>query len=250
MSESAEITENMRQKARELNIDLIGAIPSELMDEFAGMEVNWDRWGTMKSPRDYLPDARSVVVVAEAAFGPTIDLAVRRRGGWNYVGYKPLELDTWEIGSYLQSLGYQAEVFPSHLSQKNMARLAGMGSFGKNTLLLNPDVGPYLRIDGIVTDAPLEYDEPAEADLCGSCERCLQACPTGALQPFEIEAEKCLVHQRLQGPDDVRYAGLLEQYSPRLASGAYLMCQRCQQVCPVGGIPPWERDGTTDRVSH
>ncbi len=116
MSGSAGITEKIRQKARELNIDLIGAIPSEWMDEFAGMEVNWDRWGTMKSPRDYLPDARSVVVVAEVAFGPTIDLAVKRRGGWNYVGYKPLELDTWEIGSYLQSLGYQAEVFASHLS--------------------------------------------------------------------------------------------------------------------------------------
>jgi len=241
VSESVTLTEKIRRKASDLNLDLIGAIPAESLDEFAGMEVNWNKWGTMKRPSDYVPDARSVVVVAEVAFGPTIDLAVRRRGGWNYVGYKPLEVDTWEIGGYLQSLGYEAKVLPSHLSQKNMARLAGMGSFGKNTLLLHPEAGPYLRIDGIVTDATLEYDQPDETDLCGDCKRCLQACPTGALQPYRIDAEKCLVHQRLHGPDDTQYARLLEQYSPRLAPGAYIMCQHCQQVCPVGEEPPWER---------
>ncbi len=240
MPDAAELTRMVHNRAQELQIDLIGAIPAEALDEFSGMKVDWDQWGTMKSPRDYLPDARSVVVVGEIAFGPTIDLAVRRRGGWNYVGYKPLEVDTWEIGGYLQTLGYQAVVLPSHLSQKNMARLAGMGSFGKNTMILHPDAGPYLRVDGLVTDAPLEYDESKEQDLCGDCEACLLACPTKALQPYEIEVEKCLVHQRLHGPDSVHYAAHLEEYSPRVAPGAYIMCGECQRVCPVGGGPPWE----------
>ncbi len=241
MSEQVTLMEKIRRRAEKSQIDLIGFIPAQAMEEFAGMDVNWGDWSTMKSPRDYLPDARSIVVVAEVAFGPTIDLAVRRRGRWNYIGYKPLEVDTWEVGGYLQSLGYLAKVLPSHLSQKNMARLAGMGSFGKNTLLLNPEVGPYLRIDGIVTDAPLEYDEPAEADLCGDCRRCLDACPTGALKPYKIEAQKCLVHQRLYGPDD-GYQRLLEAHSPRIARDAYIMCQECQRVCPIGGAPPWERE--------
>ena len=221
---------------------MIGFIPAEVMEEYAGMEVNWDRWDSMKSPYDYLNDARSIIVVAEIAFGPSVDLAVRRRGGWNYLGYKPLEVDTWEIGGYLQSLGYRAKVLPSDLSQKHAARLAGMGSFGKNTLILNDEAGPFLRMDSIVTNAPLEYDEPQERDLCGDCRSCLDACPTEALEPYRIHPQRCLVHQRLHGPDDQRYAELLETYSPQVAPDAYIMCQECQLVCPAGGPPPWERD--------
>lgn len=241
MSDQSVLTEKLRRKAEQLKIDYIGCIPADSMDEFAGMDVNWDDWDTMKSPCDYLSNARSIVVVAEVAFGPTIDLAVRRRNRWNYIGYKPLEVDIWAIGGYLQSLGYRVSVLPSHLSEKNMARLAGLGSFGKSTLILNPEAGPYLRFGSIVTDACLEYDEPQEVDLCGDCRGCLDACPSGALTPYRIDARKCLVHQRLHGPDDERYARLLETHSPQIAPDAFIMCRECQVVCPVGEELPWAR---------
>lgn len=242
MSEESVLTEKLRQKANQLKIDRIGFIAAESMEEFSGMDVNWDDWGRMKSPYHYLSDARSIIVVAEVGFGPTIDLAVRRKDRWNYIGYKPLEVDTWKIGGYLQSLGYRVSVLPSHLSQKNMARLAGMGSFGKSTLILNSEAGPYMRIDSIVTDARLEYDKPQEIDLCGDCQLCLEACPSGALKPYQIDVHKCLVHQRLHGPDGRRYADMLQEYSPQIAQDAYIMCQECQLVCPAGGRAPWERE--------
>lgn len=234
MSDITELTEEIREKTRELNVDMIGFISAEAMEEFSGIEVNWDAWSTLRSPRDYLPGARSIIVLGEVSFGPAVDLAVRRKGKWNYIGYKPLELDTHRLAEHVRTMGFDAHVEHSLLSHKHMARLAGMGGFGKSSLIINPEVGPHFRVESILTDASLDYDEKLKEDICGECRLCLDECPTGALTPYRIDTAKCLVHQRLLGPDNQEYAELLSRYSPKLTEDAFLMCRRCQEVCPVG----------------
>ncbi len=234
MSDTTQLTDEIREKACELNVDMIGFIPAEAMEEFSGLEVNWDAWSAHKSPREYLPGARSIIVLGEVCFGPAVDLAVKRKGQWNYIGYKPLELDTHRLAEHVREMGFRTHIEHSHLSHKHMARLAGMGCFGKSSLIINPEVGPHFRLESILTDAALAYDEELKEDTCGSCTLCLDECPTGALTPYRIDTPKCLVHQRLLGPDDREYADMLDRYSPELTADAFLMCRRCQDVCPVG----------------
>ncbi|NLG82686.1 MAG: tRNA epoxyqueuosine(34) reductase QueG [Bacilli bacterium] len=101
------------------------------------------------------------------------------------------------IASYLKD-NYNAEsivLTDNHpLHEKHLAYLAGLGNFGKNTLLINPTYGSYFFIGLILTDLELEeYDEPRFSDICQGCNRCIKSCPTQALSESRfIEVYKCM----------------------------------------------------------
>lgn len=107
------------------------------------------------------------------------------------------------------------------------ARRAGLGWQGKNTLLLNRKLGSFCFIGVIFTDALFErYDEPFTADYCGKCNRCVEACPTGALSVREVDARKCISYQTIENKGD--YPEELK----RLSGGRIFGCDACQDVCP------------------
>jgi epoxyqueuosine reductase len=108
--------------------------------------------------------------------------------------------------------------------EKAYAQQAGLGWIGKNTLLLNPKLGSYTFIAGLATNLPLPPDAPFARDLCGTCQRCVEACPTGALEPYQLHVGRCIAYWTIEAP-------ALSEGMP--SPGEWLFgCDICQAVCP------------------
>ena len=136
-----------------------------------------------------------------------------------------------------QLLGYiQTELVPCQgrafvdsapLLEKALAREAGLGWIGKHSLLIHPRLGSFVFIGELVIDLELGYDEPFGNNLCGSCTRCMDSCPTGALiAPMQLDARRCLSYLTIETKEAIS-EDLAENLSNRLVG-----CDICQQVCP------------------
>ncbi|MEZ6039129.1 MAG: tRNA epoxyqueuosine(34) reductase QueG [Planctomycetaceae bacterium] len=120
------------------------------------------------------------------------------------------------------------------LLERDFARLAGIGWFGKNTMLINRQVGSWFLLGAILTTAVLEYDAPFESDHCGTCTRCLDACPTDAFPSAGVlDAGKCISYQTIEN----RTSDIPEHL--RTSLGPWLFgCDICQDVCPWNRFAP------------
>lgn len=138
------------------------------------------------------------------------------------------------------------------LLERDFARLAGLGWFGKNTMLINKWQGSFLLLGAILTDAELAPDQPHETAHCGTCTRCLDACPTGAItEPYVVDGSRCISYFTIE----------LKEQIPQEMKGQFadwiFGCDICQDVCPWNRFsrphrepafaPPPELQGFTKR---
>ena len=186
-------------------------------------------------PRRLLPSARSVISLGMPYYTGGPETATVSRYAWGQVDYHDL------IGDRLRALASDLQlewgpfdwkpcVDTSPLLERSWARLAGLGWIGHNTCLINQLQGSWFFLAELLVSLELEPDAPPP-DRCGSCRRCIDACPTGALKPssdgrYTLDARLCIstwtIEQRGTLPEPARQA-----------CGDHLFgCDICQQVCP------------------
>jgi epoxyqueuosine reductase len=224
----------------ELGLDVVGAAPASPYEEterhirerrerglFAGMGFTMSRPEVSCHPEDLLAGAKTVISAALCYWAP---------GPEPGPGEGSLARYTWsdryeELREKLDALGrrlggsYRVLVDANqHVDREGAAR-AGVGFYGKNTLLITQRHGSWVVLGTLVTDVDVEPSAPLELD-CGSCRLCIDACPTGALdEPGTLDSTRCLSYWT-QAPDVVP-----EEYRPELGASVY-GCDICQDVCP------------------
>jgi epoxyqueuosine reductase len=174
--------------------------------------------------------------------------AVARYARRDHYGALRGALDT--VARRLAELGWRTAVVSDDnaLVDRAAAHRAGIGWFGKNSLLILDGLGSWFLLGAVVTDAPLPPARPEElaphASGCGTCSRCMTACPTGALvAPGVVDARRCLAWL-------VQAEGSFpEEHRAALGDRVY-GCDACQEVCPINRLadrrdPPPAEDGTS-----
>jgi len=246
--EALRLTKEVKEKALSTGADLVGIISTESIDAIPRHWIGWVVQAYTKKSKDYMDDSKSVVVLGYQAWDDVNEIVTLRGDTWEYPAYQRMRLYARRVFRFLQGLGYKAIIYPQ-LPQKRMAQLAGLGNFGKNSLIINPKYGPWIRLQSILTDVELVPDKPFEEDLCKDCDECIKACPVGALTPYKIDPDKCLLGTLEKGegirlmteniiPDSLRdfpnIQSILDEHMPRLTKNSIFMCMTCQKACPYG----------------
>ena len=218
------LTASVKEIAYSLGADLVGVAKAETFAEAPKGH----------RPEELLRGARSVIVMAIHLLDASLESAPNREYSvtYNVVNWE-LDRIAFRVARFLQGKGYRALQVPASppydvsrnmgdLSHRHAGYLAGLGVFGKNSLLLSTKFGPRIRLVSVITDAPLKADKPLDLDLCKECNKCIRACPAGALKGERIvDKLRCDAHHV-----EVGKQLQLEDWEQ--------ICGVCIRVCPVG----------------
>jgi epoxyqueuosine reductase QueG len=226
---------DLEQLCVQMGAVAFGIVSAKALDSLKRVRIKEgpvDKWSI--KVRSVLPDAESVVLFAIRTKDDADDMEVRRgKAEWDYPGYLPLVAMQKEVIHALRGAGFKAVALPELVTHKRAALLAGIGAYGKNSMIINPKYGLTLRFYGVITNARLRPSKPFQEDLCQDCERCVLACPTKVLKPYVMtDPRKCLVDMREAKSVSKRYVKMIEKHEPMLTPNSWKMCTVCQMVCP------------------
>jgi epoxyqueuosine reductase len=240
-------SELIRKKALELGFSFVGMAKAEKMDEESARLEDWlnkNYHGSMgymanhfelrTDPTKLVPGAKSVISLM-----------------YNYYSDKDLKEDSYKVSSYAFGRDYhkvvrkklktllqfirteigdidgRAFVDSAPVLERDWAKRSGMGWIGKNTLLINKDAGSYYFLAEIISDLELEVDHPI-SDYCGTCTKCIDACPTGAISEsgYFLDGSKCISYLTIERKGDIPV-----EFKDKLDDWIF-GCDICQDVCP------------------
>ena len=237
----------IKNKARQLGFDFCGIAKAEFLSEEAPRLEEWlnqGRQGTMHylenyfdirlDPTKLMEGAKSVVTLLYNYY-PEEDLAspdsykiAKYAYGQDYhfIIKKKLRLLLNNVQEEVGEIAGRAFVDSAPILERVWAQKSGLGWTGKNSLLLNKQQGSFFFIAILLLDLELEYDHPV-ADHCGTCTRCLDACPTDAIiAPYVVDGSKCISYFTIE----------LKEEIPKGVEGKFadwiFGCDICQDVCP------------------
>jgi len=244
-----EMTERIRARVLELGFDACGIVRAEPLEEERARLLSWLMHGyhagmdymarnTEKrlDPTLLVPGSKSIIVVllnyypgdlyADKGELPRISRYAAGRDYHKVIRRKLKQLLAWINGELAPAAG-RVFVDTAPLLERAWARRAGLGWIGKNSLLLTQR-GSWFFIGEVVTDLELVYDTPYPVDHCGTCTRCVDACPTQAILPGRtVDARRCLSYWT------VEYRGTdFPEEAPGGMHGQAFGCDICQEVCP------------------
>jgi epoxyqueuosine reductase len=199
-----------------------------------------------------VPGARSVIVTAtlyntDRPYSAQLpgDAARVSRYAWgddyhDVIGGRLESLLAWMRETSGEPFDARAYVDTGPVQERVYAQYAGLGWIGKNTCLINPELGSWVFLGAIISSLPLAPDTQG-LEQCGSCTRCIEACPTGALvEPGVLDSNRCLSYLTIELRDEI-------PVEHRRAMGTHVYgCDVCQEVCPYNqpappsGDPAWQ----------
>ncbi|MGC8668204.1 MAG: tRNA epoxyqueuosine(34) reductase QueG [Chthonomonadales bacterium] len=249
---SSQLAERIKQRAKELGFDLCGiapAAPSAFREEFLAW-LDRGEHGEMAylqrnshrrlDPQQVLPGVKSIVVVGMNYYtqpqepppdaGGSLPAQFARyalNDDYHDVMAARLHqlLDTIRAEAPCPVEG-KVYVDTGPVLEREIAQRAGLGWIGKNTMLIHPRLGSYFLLGEILLTLPLPTDAPIRGS-CGTCNRCIEACPTGALvSPYHLDARRCISYLTIEmkGP-------MPEALAPLIGNRIF-GCDICQEVCP------------------
>jgi epoxyqueuosine reductase len=255
----------VRELARAQGFLLAGIAPAAPSEHLAFLEgwVDAGYHGTMDylarpdalhrraDPRHTMPEARSVVVVAhpyhqadsaETLNDPSRGIIAQYARGRDYHRVVKKKLLRLLAAIELEARGGagggaeagvgRAYVDTGPLLERELARRAGLGWFGQNTLLIHPRHGSYFFLGALLLDLELEPDAPFEKNHCGTCSACLTACPTGALLGRNADGAPVMDARRCISYLTIEHRGPIPPSLRPLMGNRIYGCDICQEVCP------------------
>ncbi len=238
----------IKATAQQLGFDFCGISKAEFLEEDAPKLENWlnqghhgkmaymeNHFDKRLDPTKLVPGAKSVVSLLYNYY-PEQDL-------------KDLEDDQYKIAKYaygkdyhfvikdklktfmqtlqteIGEIGGRVFVDSAPVMERTWAAKSGLGWIGKHSLLINKDQGSYFFLAELIIDLELEPDGPAK-DYCGTCTKCLDACPTDAITPYNVDGSKCISYLTIELKDQIpnEFKGKMENW--------IFGCDICQDVCP------------------
>jgi len=247
-----DLKETIKEKARQLGFILAGVTTPDPPPHYSTFE-NWlaqDHHGTMgylatersrtrrADPREILPECKSILVLA-TPYGPPLPMGERLgvrnsiasyAQGDDYHNVLPermkelVQFIEQQVGDPVKNRWY-TDTGP--VLERDLAQRAGIGWIGKNTCLIHPKHGSYFLLSEIFLDLELEPDASFVTDHCGTCTRCIEACPTDCILPDRtIDARRCISYLTIELKEDIPTA-------LRDKMGDWIFgCDICQMVCP------------------
>jgi epoxyqueuosine reductase len=264
----------LKAKARDLGFDLCGIAPvgdhpeltffREWLDRgYAGTMAYLERSADRRADvRAVLPSARTVIVTGtiyntrrpysiECA-DPNRAHIARYAWGDDYhdvIGRRLEQLLAWMREQSTESFEARAYVDTGPVQERVYAQHAGVGWIGKNTCVINPDVGSWIFLSEIICSLILECDRPS-FDQCGTCTLCIEACPTRAIVgPGVLDSTRCISYLTIELKGEIPPA-----LAPSIGNYVY-GCDICQEVCPwnqtaaVSNDPAWQARPEWDGAS-
>jgi len=255
-------TKIVKETAKSLGFDFCGISKAEKLDKeeprleawlkngahgkMSYMENHFDK---RLDPTKLVPGAKSVVSLLYNYY-PAQDLSDQKPGNHKLAKYAygkdyhfVIKDKLKEFMTILQSeIGHiEGRVFvdSAPVMERQWAEKSGLGWVGKNTLLINKEQGSFFFLAELIIDLDLTSDGPIK-DYCGTCTRCINACPTDAITPYELDAKKCISYLTIELKEE-----LPQEFKSQMEGWAF-GCDICQDVCPWNRFSKRHREENFD----
>lgn len=244
----SENTSLIKQKALELGFDNCGMSPAVFLEQDekilekwlnngqnAGMKWMENHREKRSDPRKLVKNARTVISLLVNYYNPEMQndpqAPVLSRYAYGKDYHKIIKKRLKKLYSFICEIipGVEGRFFvdSAPVLEHAFARNAGLGWIGKNSLLLNKELGSYFFISEIIINKELEYEEQQVKDFCGNCSLCIDECPTHAINPDRtVNAGKCISYLTIENPGDIPETFRNSMYNRVFG------CDICQDVCP------------------
>jgi len=260
MDKKAEYSRAIKEEALHLGFDDCGISPVQVLRENSGYLIRWLDKGyhagmhylakntdVRSDPSKLVQGAKSVISVIinyyspETQSDPKAPVISKYAYGKDY--HRVIKEKLTTLLHFIRETipGSDGHVFvdSSSVLEKAWAHRSGLGWIGKNSLLLTPRCGSFIYIGELIVTEELEYDKPLQNDVCGTCRKCIEACPTGAIVAEKvIDAGKCIAYNTIENKNEIDPA-LRNKFANRMFG-----CDICQNVCP------WNNDLTPHKTKE
>jgi epoxyqueuosine reductase len=244
------LAEQIKQKAFELGFVKIGFVPAEVLSLEKERLEEWLKKGfhgemlwmakepeKRVNPKLIFPEAKTVISVAMNYYSPHSHDESPEKGkisryAWGKDYHEVLREKLFLLLNYMKTLDQKVEgkicVDTSPIMEKAWAVRAGLGWIGKHSNLITKDYGSWVFLGELLINVEIEDEAKVEADHCGTCKACIEACPTNAIvQPYVVDSRLCISYATIE----LRSEELPENIQRNLNGWIY-GCDICQEVCP------------------